>query len=55
MLQKNVGIGRRSLRALIMLDVDGFGKVNDVFGHTDGDTVLKYSTDSQISNQQRGL
>lgn len=28
-------------RALIMLDVDGFGKVNDVFGHTYGDTVLK--------------
>lgn len=24
-----------------MLDVDGFGKVNDIFEHTYGDTILK--------------
>lgn len=28
-------------RALIMLDIDGFSKINDVFGHVYGDDMLK--------------
>lgn len=40
--------------ALLMLDIDGFKQVNDVFGHTAGDQALIYIADALRSVLRRG-
>ena len=44
------GEGRNSRHAVIMVDIDNFKKINDTFGHTEGDAAI-----SSVSQQLKHL
>lgn len=41
--------------SLIMMDIDDFKKVNDIYGHREGDTVLLALSDILLKEQKRGF